>query len=136
MYKKKTQEEKHAARAVPHGIFKSTNVIGKLSTGIGVCGLMGTAVGVAAKRLTQDAFYGAGIAVIALQSLSYLGYIQINWKKVESEITQALDHDGNGKIDAKDFHFYLNRFLKFAGNGISDLSAFAAGFFFGSRYLA
>ncbi|KAH9580173.1 FUN14 [Trypanosoma melophagium] len=106
-----------------------------LST-VGVSGVLGAAVGVASRRLTSDALYGAGLAIIALQSLSYMGYIQINWKRVEQDITNMVDQNGDGKIDNKDLNVLLKRFLRFAGSGLSDIGAFTGGFFFGAKYLA
>ncbi|ORC90778.1 uncharacterized protein TM35_000072020 [Trypanosoma theileri] len=107
---------------------------GLLST-IGVSGVLGAAVGVASRRLTSDALYGAGLAVIGLQSLSYMGYIQINWKRVEQDITNVVDQNGDGKIDQKDLNIILKRFIKFAGSGLSDIAAFTAGFFLGAKFI-
>ncbi|KEG14889.1 hypothetical protein DQ04_00271230 [Trypanosoma grayi] len=110
--------------------------IWKHSKGLGVSGMLGAAVGVATKRLTKDALYGAGLAVIALQSLSTLGYIQINWKKMEEKVTQVADQNKDGKLDVNDVKILLNRAIQFCSRGLSDAGGFATGFFLGMKYLA
>ncbi|ESL08319.1 hypothetical protein TRSC58_03980 [Trypanosoma rangeli SC58] len=133
---RKTQAAMPAEESAKKAIFKTMPALQQLSKGMSVCGMVGVAVGVAAKRLTQDALYGAGLAVFVLQSLSYLGYIQINWKKVESDLNQVMDANADGKVDGKDLKVYFDRLVKFASKGLGDVGAFAAGFITGARYLA
>ncbi|RNF25147.1 uncharacterized protein Tco025E_02295 [Trypanosoma conorhini] len=132
----KTQAAKPAEATVKETVSTTMPALRKMSKGMSVSGMFGAAVGVAAKRLTKDALYGAGLAIVALQGLSYLGYIHINWRKVEGDLNQVLDVNADGKVDEKDFKLYLNRFINFASKGLGDLGAFAAGFFAGARYLA
>ncbi|RNE99831.1 hypothetical protein TraAM80_07956 [Trypanosoma rangeli] len=133
---RKTQGAMPAEESAKKVVSKTIPALRQLSKGMSVSGMIGVAVGVAAKRLTQDALYGAGLAVVALQSLSYLGYIQINWKKVESDLNQVIDANADGKVDGKDLKVYFDRFIKFASKGLGDAGAFAAGFITGARYLA
>eukprot|EP01084_Bolivina_argentea_P149791 261641_1 len=83
-----------------------------VSTGFGCC------VGVAVKRLSRDAMYGIGLGFMGLQTLNYLGYISINWKRVEEDLTKVVDQDGDGKLTASDASAILKRFAKFLSTGM------------------
>lgn len=100
-----------------------------------VSGMMGVAVGVATRRLSSDALYGAGLCCIGLQCLSYLGFITIHWSAVESAVAKAADQNGDGKLDMDDVKIMLSRFLKFVSRGMPDVAGFSAGFFTGFKLL-
>lgn len=96
--------------------------------------VFGCCAGVATKRLTKDAMYGVGMAVIGLQTLSYLGYIKINWSAVEDDIVKAVDQDGDGKLTASDASAILKRFAKFLSTGMPNAAGFSTGFYGAIRY--
>jgi len=39
---------------------------------------------------------------IGLQTLSYLGYVKVDWRKVERDTTNKLDRDGDGELTVND----------------------------------
>lgn len=99
-----------------------------VSTGFGAC------VGVAAKKLTKDAMYGLGLGFMALQTLSYLGYVSINWGKVEKDITKAIDQNGDGKLDKEDITVLAKKFMDVMKRGLPNAAGFTAGFALGVKY--
>lgn len=103
--------------------------------GISASGLFGACVGVATKRLTQDAMYGVGLGVMGLQLLNYLGYITIEWNKIGDDITKRVDQDGDGKLSRKDVQILLNRFLEIMKTGMPDALGFGCGFVVGLKLL-
>ena len=106
-----------------------------LAKDFGLSSLFGAAVGVASKRLAKDALYGAGLAIMLLQSLSYLGYISVDWSRVEKDITKAVDQDGDGKLTAADAKRLVNRFLGVMKTGLPNAAGFGTGFYFAVKYV-
>jgi uncharacterized membrane protein (Fun14 family) len=98
-----------------------------VSTAFGAC------VGVASKKLAKDAMYGVGLAFIGLQTLAYLGYVDINWKRIESDIVKAVDQDGDGKLSISDGTALLGKFLRFLGRGLPNAAGFTTGFYVGVK---
>lgn len=109
---------------------------GTFSKEFGISGIMGAAVGVAAKRLTSDALYGAGIAFAGLQCLSYLGFITIHWTAIQRALEDTADVNKDGKLDMEDIKIIFSKILYFLGRGLPDAAGFSAGFIFGVKNLA
>nr|CCC91107.1 conserved hypothetical protein [Trypanosoma congolense IL3000] len=107
----------------------------RISKEIGMSSILGAAVGVTSKRLTSDALYGTGLAIIILQFLNFFGYIQVNWKKMESDAVKVIDKDDDC-LKRVDVNTFFQRFICFVGKGVGDISGFMAGFYVGARYLA
>ena len=63
---------------------------------------MGFFCGMAVKRVGQEVGYVIGLAFIGLQSLNYLGYINIDYKKVTKDAEKIMDADGDGKLSVND----------------------------------
>lgn len=101
---------------------------------VSVSSTFGACVGVAAKKLTKDAMYGVGIAFMGLQTLSYLGYISINWGKVEKDIAKAVDQNGDGQLDREDLKILLKKFLNVMKTGLPNAAGFTAGFALGVKF--
>mmetsp|Transcript_7817 Transcript_7817/g.8966 ORF Transcript_7817/g.8966 Transcript_7817/m.8966 type:complete len:262 (-) Transcript_7817:849-1634(-) len=73
----------------------------------------------------------AGTGFLFLQSLSYLGYIEVNWRKVERSYKNILDRNGDGVITSEDFKLLFkdtNELLKF---NLPSGSGFTAGLAYG-----
>ena len=98
-----------------------------VSTGFGVC------TGVAVKRLSKDAMYGVGLCFMGLQTLSYLGYISINWGRVSDDITKAVDQDGDGKLTAADAKVIFDKFTKMMQTGLPNAAGFTTGLYAGMK---
>jgi uncharacterized membrane protein (Fun14 family) len=81
--------------------FVSTDLVPAGSQALFGSGL-GTAAGYALRVVGKAAAFTIGASFIGLQTLSYLGYVQVDWRKVERDTTAKLDRDGDGKVTAND----------------------------------
>jgi len=63
---------------------------------------LGSAAGYTLRVVGRFAAFGIGTGFIALQTLSYLGYVKVDWRKVERDTTAKLDRDGDGKVTVQD----------------------------------
>lgn len=102
----------------------------------GISTVMGAAVGVATRRLTSDALYGAGLCFVGLQSLAYMGYIQINWAYIGDSFKKAVDQNDDGTLDMKDVKIFFTRAMGWLSRGLPNAAGFTSGFMFGAKYLA
>ncbi|CUF84679.1 transmembrane protein, putative [Bodo saltans] len=100
-----------------------------------VSAAFGACVGVAAKKLTKDAMYGVGLGFIGLQTLSYLGYVSIDWGKVEKDIIKAVDQNNDGKFDKDDAVILSKKALEILKKGLPNAAGFTTGFAVGVKFL-
>ena len=63
---------------------------------------LGSAAGYTLRVIGRVAAFGVGSGFIALQTLSYLGYLKVDWRKVERDTTAKLDRDGDGELTSND----------------------------------
>jgi len=68
-----------------------------MGSGLGYCS------GYALKVVGRAAALGVGGGFVLLQGLSYLGYVAVDWRKVERDSLAKLDRDGDGAVTASDF---------------------------------
>lgn len=108
----------------------------KVTKEMAVSGIMGASVGVATRRLTSDALYGAGICVAGLQCLAYFGLITIHWSVISDAVGKAADQNKDGKLDMEDAKVFWRRFMAYAGRGAPSAAGFTSGFMLGYKYLA
>jgi uncharacterized membrane protein (Fun14 family) len=101
-----------------------------------VSGVMGATVGVAARRLTSDALYGAGICFAGLQCLAYVGFITIHWNVISDAVEKAADQNNDGKLNMEDAKIFWRRCMTYLSRGVPSAAGFSSGFFFGYKYLA
>ena len=98
-------EAEKAAKERPSKVvmpdFVSTDLVPAGSQALFGSGL-GTAAGYALRVVGKAAAFTIGASFIGLQTLSYLGYVQVDWRKVERDTTAKLDRDGDGKVTAND----------------------------------
>ena len=69
---------------------------------IGFGGVMGFFAGAAVKRFGEEAAVAIGVCFIGLQTLSYFGFINIDYGKIKGEVEKKLDVTGDGKFDSSD----------------------------------
>ena len=77
---------------------------------------LGYASGYTLKVVGRVAAVGVGSGFIMLQGLSYLGYVDVDWRKVERDYVKQLDRDGDGEISSSD--------LATVGRELGDILAF------------
>lgn len=103
---------------------------------ISASSVFGACVGVATKRLTSDAMYGAGLGIIGLQVLSYCGYININWHAIERDLVKVSDQNGDGKLNSDDAKIAAQKFIQIMKSGIPNAAGFLSGFAIGVKFIA
>lgn len=102
---------------------------------VSLSNLMGVAVGVAARRLTTDALYGAGLCLAGLQCLEYLGFISIHWDVVSSAAQCVADQNKDGKVDMEDAMIIFNSAKHLISRSLPDIGGFTTGFLLAYRFL-
>jgi uncharacterized membrane protein (Fun14 family) len=101
-------------------------VIGNLTMGtvFGYCS--GTALKLAGKVVAVV----VGFAFISLQVAATAGYVQIDWKKVQSDALGKLDVTGDGKISSDDVKVYWKKFKEICLYRLPSAGGFSLGFFY------
>lgn len=102
---------------------------------LSVSAAFGACVGVAVKKLTKDAMYGVGLGFIGLQTLSYLGYVSIDWGKVEKDIIKVVDQNNDGKLDKDDVMIISKKLLEILKKGLPNAAGFTTGFAVGLKFM-
>ena len=70
---------------------------------------------------------------MALQSLSYLGYVEVNHGRMKEDMENLLDFNKDGKIDHNDAKVGMDEIQKVLEFGLPAGSGFGAGFLGGLR---
>jgi uncharacterized membrane protein (Fun14 family) len=91
---------------------------------LGFGGLAGAVVGYTAKKLTKLAALALGIVFILLQTLVYLGVVEVKWDAVQQAATQAWT-DPSGVTLADQAWNIIGANLPFGGGFVA---GFALGF--------
>ncbi|RYG63429.1 hypothetical protein EON64_15955, partial [archaeon] len=60
-----------------------------------------------------------------LQLLNYLGYVQVNYKKVSDDAQRAMDVTGDGKFDTQDLRMLSGRLSSLLQQGLPAAGAFS-----------
>ncbi|DBA04142.1 TPA: hypothetical protein N0F65_004250, partial [Lagenidium giganteum] len=94
-------------------------------------GALGFCSGYAVKQVGKIAACSIGVIFLMAQVASSQGYIDINWKKVESDVIRAVDPDGDGKLTQKDLKHFWNKFMNLVQYNLPSSSGFAGGFVIG-----
>eukprot|EP00903_Cladosiphon_okamuranus_P019302 g17742.t1 len=106
-----------------------SGVPAQISFGFG----MGFCCGFAAKKTAKMALVGIGLAFGSLQLLSYMGYVELDYSKIEGEVMTSLDMNRDGKVDADDVKEIWDRTIKVLSYNLPTGSGFAAGALVGAR---
>ncbi|GBG28641.1 FUN14 domain-containing protein 1 [Hondaea fermentalgiana] len=115
----KVEEDDLVTRLVPAG------------TQLGVGTAAGLTSGFALRQGGKVAAVVLGSGFVFVQSLAYLGYIDVNWRKVQRDYYGILDMNGDGKITSEDFRLMLNNTQELLKFNMPAGSGFASGFAYG-----
>jgi uncharacterized membrane protein (Fun14 family) len=96
-----------------------------LGSGLGFCS------GYALKQVGKVAAVTIGTLFVLAQVAQSKGYIEIHWHKVEKDVVNAVDPDGDGKITKKDLHEWYQRLMKVLQANLPSSAGFAGGFLLG-----
>eukprot|EP00600_Ochromonadales_sp_CCMP1393_P004545 CAMPEP_0174967920 /NCGR_PEP_ID=MMETSP0004_2-20121128/7846_1 /TAXON_ID=420556 /ORGANISM="Ochromonas sp., Strain CCMP1393" /LENGTH=160 /DNA_ID=CAMNT_0016217095 /DNA_START=161 /DNA_END=643 /DNA_ORIENTATION=+ len=101
---------------------------------LGFGGIMGVCTGVALKRLGNNVAAVLGVGFVCLQGLSYYGYIQIDYGKVQEDAKKLADADGDGKLTSNDLKMIWAQVKHFLTYNLPSAGGFSAGFAMGLYY--
>jgi uncharacterized membrane protein (Fun14 family) len=100
---------------------------------IGYGFLMGYSSGYALKKVSKVVAFMVGGAFIMLQTMSYTGYLNVDYNKVQKDIENALDMNGDGVLDIKDGEMVYNKIMEVVGYQMPSGGGFGAGILMGLR---
>ena len=95
--------------------------------------LWGFTSGYAAKRAAKLIAFVAGVGFVGLQTLSYNGYVTVNYEKIQKKAQGWFDINHDGKLDGKDAEQVFTRAQKVLEYHLPSGSGFGAGLILGLR---
>ena len=95
--------------------------------------IAGYCSGFALKRAGQTAATVFGLGFVALQTLSYYGYIEISHNKFKSTVENALDLNKDGKVDKSDIRQSFDRLMGVLAYDLPSGAGFVGGFLGGVK---
>lgn len=120
---KKTEEDAVSEFLVP---FTSQALLGSS---------LGYAAGYALRFVGRMASVAVGSAFILLQGLSYLGIVEVDWRKVEREYIRRLDKDEDGVVGKSDVEQLWREFSDVLAFNLPAGGAFTGGLLYGLRFV-
>ena len=115
--------------AVAQAIDTAKPIVGNLTFGT----VFGYCSGKAFKTLGQVASVVVGAAFISLQVAASFGYVQIDWKKVQSDVVTKVDATGDGKITVDDAKAYWKKLKEVLTYRLPAAGGFSLGFLYGLK---
>merc|ERR1712071_695522 len=100
---------------------------GKLSYGL-ICGFTS---GFALKKVGRAGAVVAGLGFVAIQTLNYSGYVNVNFEKMNADFNQMMDVNNDGNVDEKDAKQISDKVMEVLSYNIPAGSGFGAGFIMG-----
>lgn len=105
-----------------------------IAGGCGVGGVLGFSAGYFLKKTGQAVCFVFGGLFVLQQSLAYLEYVNVNWPKVNKDLTQLFDMNKDGVIDVNDFSAGQNLAVKVLKTNPEYVSgSFTAGLLYGMK---
>lgn len=95
--------------------------------------LMGVCSGFALKKVSKVGAVALGGLFVLLQCASYSGYIDVNYQKLQRDMTDYLDLNHDGVLDTKDLDSLYKSVMKVLEFSLPAGSGYAAGFLVGFR---
>ena len=105
-----------------------------IATKLGFGGVMGFMAGAALKRFGEEAAVYVGVAFLGLQTLQYLGYINIDYRKLSKDLEKKLDVTGDGKLDVNDAIVVWKELKKILTFNLPSAGGFSLGVALGIYY--
>eukprot|EP00053_Salpingoeca_punica_P020483 m.211702 g.211702 ORF g.211702 m.211702 type:complete len:193 (+) comp18746_c0_seq1:285-863(+) len=109
--------------------FLDSGVGGQVSWGF----VSGFCSGFAIKKISKVFAFGVGIFFIGIQSLSYAGYLHVDYNKVNSQFTNILDLNKDGKVDKEDAKVAYSKALEVLQYNMPAGTGFVTGIVLGLR---
>ena len=106
----------------------------KATGAAGLGGVAGYCSGVTLKSIGRVTAFVGGSAFVGLTMMERSGYLTVNWKRIERDLTLALDTNDDGVIDEKDLQGLAIGSVKYLTQHTAiPAGAFVAGFALGFR---
>jgi FUN14 domain-containing protein 1 len=109
--------------------FFDTDLFGKVGLGF----LIGYPAGYFLRRVSRVLTFMLGGVVTVMQVLAYMGYITVNYDKVERDVFKALDTNKDESLDARDWQCIHEKAREVLSDNIPCGSGFTTGFWLGMR---
>ena len=123
---KPEQKKEDNERALPKWLLP-------IATEITAGSIVGFCTGYFCRQASKVVAFVCGGAFIFLQLLSISGYINVNWHKIENDISKGLDADNDGKLTKNDFVVISKKFMRFLTFRLPSAASFSAGFYVGFK---
>mmetsp|Transcript_11163 Transcript_11163/g.19642 ORF Transcript_11163/g.19642 Transcript_11163/m.19642 type:complete len:244 (-) Transcript_11163:334-1065(-) len=91
----------------------------------------GAAAGYALRQGGKIAGVLLGTGFVFVQSLAYLGYVEVDWRKIERDYYNVMDANKDGKVTIEDFQLMLSNSQEVLKFNLPAGSGFTAGFGYG-----
>jgi len=96
---------------------------------------LGYAAGMSLRAVGRLAAGAVGAGFIMLQGLSYLGFVEVDWRKVEREYIKRLDRDGDGLVTMDDAQKVWREMSDVLAFNLPAGGAFTGGLLYGLRFM-
>jgi len=100
---------------------------------IGYGFMMGYSSGYCLKKVSKVLAFAVGGIFIALQSLSYNGYMNVNYGKIQKDVENIMDLNKDGKVDEKDAKVAYDKLHTVLSYNMPTGGGFSAGLILGLR---
>jgi uncharacterized membrane protein (Fun14 family) len=95
--------------------------------------MMGYSSGYCLKKVSKIMAFALGGVFIAVQSLSYNGYMIVNYEKVQKDVERLMDLNHDGKVDEKDAKVAYEKIHDVLSYNMPTGGGFGAGLLMGLR---
>jgi len=95
--------------------------------------MMGYSAGFCVKKVSKVLSFAVGAAFILVQSLSFAGYIDVNYGQIEDDVKTILDLNHDGKVDIEDVNVAFSKYKDILSWGMPSGGGFSAGLALGLR---
>jgi uncharacterized membrane protein (Fun14 family) len=109
--------------------FFESGLPGKIGYGF----MMGYSSGFCLKKVSKVVAFCLGGVFITLQTLSFNGYIKLDYDKMKDVATDQLDLNNDGKIDIQDAKILFDKVNDIVGYNMPAGGGFTSGLIFGLR---
>lgn len=96
---------------------------------------LGYATGFALKTMGRVAGFTVGSSFILLQGLSYMGFIKVDWLKVEREYVKRMDRNNDGKVGHEDLQVLWREMVDVLAFNLPAGGAFTGGLLYGLNFV-
>jgi len=108
--------------------------LGKTASAVSFGSVCGFCSGYVLKKIGRGAASVFGVLFITFQTASYVGYVKVDWEKLEKDSTKLFDLNKDGVVDNKDMTIGSNMVMDVLLNETgSALTGFGGGFVLGVR---